>query len=119
MPCTSLNTPTRPKMANADMTKKRAKSGVTVSSFSKIDKGDNLKLEEVLCQQPVVVGLDADCLTFRLYRKGVLDVHQCYYGVTHHALAVGFGEDPEAGHFWKVKNSYGDSWGEDGYIRLT
>jgi len=99
--------------------KKRATSGVTVSSYSKIEKGDRSKLEDALSQQPVVVGLDADCLTFRLYKKGVLDVHQCYHGVTHHALAVGFGVDPTGKDFWKVKNSYGVGWGEDGYIRLA
>merc|ERR1712189_30126 len=38
--------------------------------------------------------------------------------VNHAVTLVGYGTDPAEGDFWLVKNSWGTSWGEGGYIRL-
>ena len=38
--------------------------------------------------------------------------------VNHAVTLIGYGTDPSEGDFWLVKNSWGASWGEGGYIRL-
>jgi hypothetical protein len=37
---------------------------------------------------------------------------------THHVKIVGWGENKHEGKFWKVANSYGREWGEQGFIRI-
>merc|ERR1719316_2572348 len=60
---------------------------------------------------PVSIGVDAS--RFQTYRSGILsncNGRQLDHGV----LAVGYTDQ-----YFKVKNSWGRSWGENGYIRLS
>jgi cathepsin L len=54
------------------------------------------------------------------YHGGVFD--GCDYSgnmvVNHAVTLIGYGTDPSEGDFWLVKNSWGSTWGEGGYIRL-
>ena len=74
-----------------------------------------------VAQQPVTVGLDgawADTNSFRFYKSGVLTAN-CGTKVDHGVLVVGYGNDPGGGDYWKIKNSYGTSWGMQGYALLA
>jgi C1A family cysteine protease len=53
------------------------------------------------------------------YEKGVYNDPECKGNVNHAMLLVGFGTDPIDGDFWILKNSYGYSWGEGGFIRMS
>lgn len=89
--------------------------GSEVSSFIDVEQSSKA-LEAALAQQPVSVAIQANQLSFQLYRSGILTGH-CGDNLDHGVLAVGYGED-KGTKFWKVKNSWGSSWGEDGYIRI-
>jgi cathepsin C len=39
--------------------------------------------------------------------------------VDHAVLLVGFGEDAKGQKYWLLQNSWGDNWGEDGFIRIA
>jgi len=54
---------------------------------------------------------------FRFYSAGVFDDARCGTRLNHGITAVGFGTDSKP--YWIVKNSWGTSWGEKGYIRLV
>jgi len=77
-----------------------------------------------VAQQPVSVAIEADRRAFQSYRNGVLSASAgCGTQLDHGVLAVGYGKAPgsrwhRAMDYWKIKNSWGPSWGEHGYIRV-
>ena len=69
---------------------------------------------------PLYVTFDAS--GFQHYGGGVSD-GLCDFDqnidINHAAQLVGYGSDEELGDYWLVRNSWGPSWGEDGYLRLA
>jgi hypothetical protein len=72
-------------------------------------------------QQPVSVNIEADKSAFQLYKGGVLDNPKCGRVIDHAVLAVGYGISTgnDSKPYYKVKNSWGKTWGESGYIRMV
>ncbi|XP_028764934.1 low-temperature-induced cysteine proteinase-like [Neltuma alba] len=70
-------------------------------------------------KQPISVGMDGSAIDFQLYTGGIYD-GSCSSDpedIDHAVLIVGYGsEDGE--DYWIVKNSWGTSWGLDGYFLL-
>lgn len=69
---------------------------------------------------PVSVGIDAMQSSFQFYQKGVYYDPNCNKDDINHAvLAVGFGVTVKGKKFWIVKNSWGEDWGNKGYILMA
>jgi len=68
---------------------------------------------------PVSVAIDASPNSFRRYRSGVHYSYSCSSSRMNHAvLAVGYGSEGGQDYFL-VKNSWGYSWGNGGYIKMA
>nr|XP_043637029.1 cysteine protease Amb a 11.0101-like [Erigeron canadensis] len=74
-------------------------------------------LMDSLARQPVEIALDASG-DFMFYKEGIF-TGSCGTNINHSMLCVGYGETPEGQKYWIVKNSWGEGWGEKGYIRLV
>jgi len=97
---------------------KQCEAAVKISSFKDIPDGDEKSLLAALAQGPVSVAIEADQESFQFYSTGVFD-GECGTNLDHGVLAVGYGTDEEGKDFYIVKNSWGDTWGEQGYIKLV
>jgi C1A family cysteine protease len=90
-------------------------AGSDILKHVDVDSTD-LGLMTALAQQPVSVAIEADEREFQLYKSGVLTA-KCGTGLDHGVLVVGYGT--EAGvDYYKIKNSWSTSWGENGFIRI-
>jgi C1A family cysteine protease len=64
------------------------------------------------------VSVNAGDKQFMFYSSGILTTTTCGTYLDHAITAVGYSSENGKG-FFKVRNSWGKSWGEDGYIRMS
>jgi len=94
--------------------------GSEVTNFYDVPAGNVKSLLSAIAMQPISVAIQADQFAFQFYKGGVLTGDGCGSQLDHGVLAVGYGSDLETNEpYFMVKNSWGESWGENGYIRLS
>jgi hypothetical protein len=69
---------------------------------------------------PISVGIDASLPSFQFYHSGVYNPSNCPANLLDHAvLAVGYGTTSSGQAYWLLKNSWGTSWGMNGYMMIA
>lgn len=85
---------------------------VTISEYTDVPAKSESGLKSAVTKAPVSVAVDAR--QWQSYSGGVFSGCSSQAQLDHGVLAVGYSSD-----YWKVKNSWGTRWGEQGFIRLA
>jgi hypothetical protein len=80
-----------------------------------VTKKSELDLLDAVSMAPVAVSVDGSALA--QYKSGILSGHCAPYPDLHAMLVVGYGTENGV-DYWNLKNSYGSTWGENGYMRV-
>ncbi|KAL6007643.1 hypothetical protein ACLOJK_033143 [Asimina triloba] len=76
-----------------------------------------LDSDMAVASQPVSVAIDASGFDFQFYKSGIFS-GPCGTDLDHGVAAIGYGTVEEQTMYLLVKNSWGTTWGEEGYIRM-
>ena len=88
-----------------------------VTGYKDVTAKQAKALKEALNSGPVAVAVEAGNSAFMMYKSGIV-VSGCGVNLDHGVTAVGYGVDENHGEYFIVRNSWGVSWGESGYIRI-
>jgi C1A family cysteine protease len=94
---------------------KKTDGKVLVTKVNVVPPNNAQQLLAAIAQAPVTVAVEADT-DFQFYNGGVLNDPDCGTNLDHAILAVGY---DQKGGYYIVRNSWGEDWGENGYIRLA
>jgi len=88
-----------------------------VAGFKDVTPRDPAQMKAALAVGPVSVAIEADKSVFQQYKTGVITSSGCGKNLDHGVLAVGYGTEDGQDYFL-VKNSWGASWGMDGFVKI-
>ena len=97
------------KCSNAD---------VKFSKCFDVTPNDQIALKSAVSKQPVVIAIEADTRYFQSYSSGILtDSIKCGTNLDHAVEIVGYGTENGI-DYWNVRNSWGETWGMNGYVKI-
>lgn len=91
---------------------------VEVSAVNYIHAKSESQLLAAIAQGVVSVTVDADSTVFRNYTGGVVTSTECGTALDHAVAAVGYGTTDDGIDYYLVRNSWGEAWGDAGYIKI-
>jgi len=85
-----------------------------ISGYTDVTNGE-AGLMSAIATGPISIAIEADQSSFQFYSGGVI-TKGCGKNLDHGVLLVGYGTSTD--DYWLVKNSWGASWGADGYVMI-
>lgn len=98
-----------------DPSRKNAKV-VSIDGYEDVPPYNERALQKAVAHQPVSVVIEASGRALQLYVSGIF-TGACGAALDHGVVVVGYGSE-NGKDYWTVRNSWGNTWGEEGYLRL-
>jgi len=103
---------------------KQGASGLEgVKAVTNVNVASNANaIQTAISKNPVVVSIYASGDCFQYYKSGTISSSSCSSicgGIDHAVLGVGWGSWGTTDAYFLIKNSWGDSWGESGYVKIS
>jgi C1A family cysteine protease len=95
-----------------------ANTGKTTTGYVNVAGNNPTAMKSALAGRPLAVSIEADRAVFQNYASGIFNSTQCGTNLDHAVIVVGWGTSGTT-EYWTVRNSWGTSWGERGYIRMA
>jgi len=99
-----------------DGTCKKCTAVAWIKSYTDNPSGNEANLYNLVQNGPISIAIEADQSAFQFYSSGVFSA-ACGHNLDHGVLIVGYGT-LNSKPYWIVKNSWGASWGMQGYILM-
>lgn len=88
---------------------------VKTTGYSNVTANSPSSMESALSGHVLSVAIEADQLSFQLYSGGVFSNTNCGTNLDHATNVVGWSS---SGNYWIMRNSWGTSWGDKGYMEV-
>lgn len=93
---------------------------VGITGYEALPSNKLLTLKQALVESGGPMAVAVDATYWFHYKSGIFTDGNGQFTVNHAVTLTGY-QEPKVGSrigFWLIKNSWGPSWGEDGYLRL-
>ncbi|XP_062017329.1 zingipain-2-like [Rosa rugosa] len=104
-------------MGTCDTTRE-SEHAAQITGYERVPSSSESDLQKAVAMQPVSVGITANGQDFQMYGSGVYNSGNCGTELNHAVTAIGYGTTEDGTPYWLIKNSWGESWGESGYMRI-
>ncbi|MBF0225970.1 MAG: hypothetical protein HQK76_10985 [Desulfobacterales bacterium] len=98
----------------------------TFNNWGRVGCGDIDAIKQAIMTYGVVDAAVYVTDAFSSYSSGIFNdtstscsSNPCYYTATNHAIALVGWDDNNGNGYWILRNSWGASWGENGYMRIS
>ena len=93
-----------------------SQTAATVKSYTVVVPKNQANVIAAVAFGPVVSAVDAEAYVWQFYQQGVIN-NFCGNTIDHWVLIVGL--NYQTGNYYICKNSWGQDWGESGYVRIA
>ncbi|PRQ31385.1 putative fruit bromelain [Rosa chinensis] len=99
-------------------TNKESEHAAQITGYERVPSSSENDLQKAVAMQPVSIVITADGPDFKMYGSGVYKSGNCGTEPNHAVTAIGYGTTEDGTPYWLMKNSWGEGWGESGYMRI-